>query len=126
MRTALAAESAACGESEPVLTDVQTMYDVPDIAAVRGYVQARPHLVPLLARLQPEIARYFGGQTRAKLEMLRDPEGGSGSGLLYALIVSQVGIEETLRRSDLLDENWWVDESLAAEGDLALSVDYCR
>jgi hypothetical protein len=124
MQTGVAAGAAVLNESTRALADVLTMYDVPDIAAVRDYVEARPHLVPLLARMRPEIARYFGDRTRARLEVLWDPDGGSGSGMLYALVVSQEGIEETMRRSDLLDQNWWIDESLAGEGDLALSVDY--
>lgn len=95
-------------------------FEIADFVLVNRYLRRRPHLVAFLF----EVRDQFGGivpEPTMHLELLQDEE--STELQLYAVARVPVDHEKAATIQQTLDQEWWLDASVATEGDLNLVVE---
>ncbi len=99
-------------------------YAFRDKHRVTLFVHEHPFLLPLLLEARPAIERHFGREARVVLEVLIDPEDHPAQPVLYACVQTPLSAKEASRLLDQFDEDWWLDASENADGELCITVDF--
>ncbi|MGH9803355.1 MAG: hypothetical protein ACRD82_23575, partial [Blastocatellia bacterium] len=69
-----------------------------------------------------QVRTYFGENSQIALEVVQDPEDGDRK--LFAFVLTPLPATEALKRRDLFDEEWWLDASEQARGQLIFDVEF--
>jgi len=70
-----------------------------------------------------KIADYFGPYPQISLEVVTDPEVADGHELV-AFILTNLPPHEALNRLERFDEDWWLEASHKAEGNLCIHLEF--
>lgn len=80
-------------------------------------------LLPLLQEAYEQIRNYFGKSAQAVLEVVTDPEVAEEQELVLFVRIT-LSPEEAFERLKQLDEGWWLDASVNAQGRLCIHVEF--
>lgn len=89
-------------------------YIVRDRRTVERFLDRYDFLVPLLDEARVNIARVFGPETPAGLELVTDPE--EGDSALFVRVETSLPPRSALDRLNVLFDDWWLDAMPAARG----------
>lgn len=89
--------------------DLPEIYVRPDDEGVVTHLFEHPSSLELLRIAAPEIKRRFGDDVSVGLELFYDPEDKNPPPILFAHIQAELPIEESMRRLDQYEEEWWLD-----------------
>jgi hypothetical protein len=106
------------------LKHLERMYGFRNRRDVMNFIREHPFLLPLLLEARPAIERHFGREARVVLEVLIDPEDHPAQPVLYACVQTHLSAKEASRLLDQFDEDWWLDASENAHGELCMTVDF--
>ena len=117
--TRFAAARTVCGDMTMASTATtivpQSIEDLTSLYAFRGteevvrFLNAYPHVIPLLIEARPHIVRHFGPETPVMLEVVPDRESGDEEDdELFALIQTELPPEEAMPRLDAIRNDWWL------------------
>lgn len=107
----------------PLFTnEVLSPYTFPAEPDIGRFLALRPHLVTLLGQGINVVERIFGTGTTVILQIHVDPEDDSEQ--LFALVQTTLTVDYALELLDRFDEQWWLDASLEARGDLTFDVGF--
>lgn len=106
------------------LKHLERMYGFRNRQDVVKFIRERPHLVPLLLEAKARVEVHFGKHVRVVLEVLIDPEDHPAQPVLYACVQTPLSAKEASRLLDQFDEDWWLDASENADGELCITVDF--
>ena len=98
------------------------MYTFGERAEVLWFLDKYPVLVPLLLEACGKIGNYFS-YPQLSLEVLTDPET-DGDRQLVMFIGTNLAPDEALPMLEQFDENWWLDASREAQGNLCIHVEF--
>ncbi len=122
----------ACIEQYGVLRDIlrtarlrelEGMYSFQDAAAVRRFLQARPHLIEVIIEAHLHVSEVFGPHSKVELEVFSDPEV-EGQEQLFANILTSLPIDEALSRLDRLDKDWFLDQLGQVNGQFNFDLEF--
>ena len=86
------------------------------------FLGEHPDLFGLLHEARGKIREYFGSDAKVQLDLTADPDDRS-SHELFVRIISKLRTKEALHILDRLDEEWWLDASLASHGNMNITVE---
>jgi hypothetical protein len=86
------------------------------------FMGEHPDLFGLLHEAREKIREYFGSDAKVQLDLTADPDDRS-SHELFVRIISKLRTKEALHILDRLDEEWWLDASLASHGNMNITVE---
>src|SRR5262249_11405891 len=89
---------------------------------VTSFLEENPFLIPLLQEARIQIKRYFP-DSDVVLEVVTDPEIMGEKELVASIVVGQ-NVEEACDTLDRFDEEWWLDASDRAEGQLHVGLEF--
>ena len=104
------------------LDELNDDYTVRDAAATRAFIEAHPHLLPLLHEAVLEIARYFPESERY-LRVVTDPEVPGDEQILLTIATRQEP-SEAGSLLDQFDERWWLGAMDRADGLLCIDLEF--
>lgn len=87
------------------------------------FLTRHPRLLPVLAQAKGRIAHFFGG-AQAYLELERDPEDGSEE--LFCVVLTDLGLEDALKRLGEFDVQWLLAQPLRTRRLLNFTVESQR
>jgi hypothetical protein len=87
------------------------------------FVEGHPQLAVLLEEARARIADCFGSEVRVALELVTDVDSANETEL-FALIPTDLPVDEASRRLSRLDEEWWLDAAPEAQGLLNIDVEH--
>ncbi|NUO80825.1 hypothetical protein HUU05_12155 [candidate division KSB1 bacterium] len=90
---------------------------------VRQFLEAHPFLVSLLKEARERIDNYFGGHNDVVLEVIAEPNA-LDDHELFAFVQTDLPHKDALARLERLDEDWWLDASVRAQGKLCIHVKF--
>lgn len=99
------------------------LYLIDNIAAVNEFVAKYDYLEPLLLEAREKITEVFGKEIQVRLELFKDPES-DGDPKLYAVILTPLGVEESMALEEKFDQDWWLDNLLRAHSKFNIGMDY--
>ena len=91
---------------------------------VKAFLDKHDDLAPLLIEATAPIRRLFGEKTPVVLEVFRDPEAEEDESELFALIQTNLPVEEARGLRAQLDEEWWLENSARADCRLNIDVEF--
>ncbi|MEW6777509.1 MAG: hypothetical protein AB1405_14525 [Bdellovibrionota bacterium] len=103
------------------LDDVIRLYEVPNEAEVKSFLQYNDYLVSLLNDAWFSVNDYFGFSSHIRLEVMTDPEA-EGNSKLVMFILTPMPIEQALTALDAFDAAWWLDSLPRARGKLVVTL----
>lgn len=109
-------------EQEQLIKQLTRLYRFDDYVAVSHFLRSNPFLTRLLSEAHEEVERYFGPDIQVALEVFTDPEAESDQ-QLFALIQTNLPLQEELDLLDQLYEDWWLDTLPAARCKLTIDVE---
>lgn len=81
-------------------------------------------LVDVLFEVRKQFDKYFGADTRSRLEVFTDPDDNNSNPKLFALVVSTLPSNDASTRLGRFDEEWWFDQPSKVRRVLSIDVDY--
>lgn len=117
----LAASTEANKESE--IEQLAKDYQFKDYAAVRSFLSSHSELLMVLHQGHHKVKDIFGFDTEIALEVFTDPESDTGQ-KLFALIYTALPVDTALAQLERLDQEWWLEASIQANGFLNFDVEY--
>lgn len=96
-----------------------------DYFAVRNFLAANAHVIPLLFEACEEIGKCFGSAARIVLTAERDPDSDDAV-TLYALASTRLSPKDANEALERLDAEWWLDAMPRARSRLMIDVEYPR
>jgi hypothetical protein len=109
-------------ESQSEVQKLERLYTFGERAEVLWFLEEYPVLVPLLLEAYDKIGNYFS-YPQLSLEVLTDPET-NGDRQLVVFIGTNLAPDEALPMLEQFDENWWLDASHKAQGNLCIHVEF--
>lgn len=100
---------------------IEAAYDLVNRREVLDLLHQHSFLVPILIEASEVIPRYFPPGSSLALEVFTEPDFGEER-ILFALIRSRLDTFEAHAHLDRLDEEWWLDASVGARGELVVDV----
>ena len=97
-------------------------YGVSNDSNLPEFLAEHPDLFALLHETRQKIREYFGSDAKAQLDLTSDPDDRS-SRELFLRIISKLRTKDALRILDRLDEEWWLNASLASQGNMNITVE---
>ncbi len=104
--------------------EIEQVYELRDKNRVSQFILERPFVRRLLLEAKRKLEVHFGKHVRVVLEVLIDPEDHPAQPVLYACVQTPLSAEEASRLLDQFDEDWWLDASENADGELCITVDF--
>lgn len=120
------ADAAGAPRPEIVTPLENDGYEVASRSGTETYLQAYPALIHLLHKIPAKIRTYFGEEAGLRLQVLEDPDGHPGSFDLVLHIIDRRDVEQAMEALRRFDEEWWIDISQGAVGNLIVDVDYTQ
>ena len=108
---------------EAALRSLGQLYTFRRPKEVSQFVDTHPFLVSLLVEAHGKIAQHFGPSPEVILEVVTDPEA-SGDRELVAFIRTNLPPEEALDQLERFDEDWWLEASHNAQGNLCIHLEF--
>jgi len=105
------------------IRSLEQLYTLRRHAEVLRFLERRPFLIPLLLEAYSNIANYFGPYPQVFLEVVTDPEAPDDQELV-AFIRTNLPPDEVLDRLERFDEDWWLEASHKAQGNLCIHVEF--
>ena len=105
------------------LHQIEEMYSLRNVAAVRGFLRAYPQLVEVLLEAHIYLQKYFGPDPQVTLAVVSDPEV-EGMDELFAYILTPLPVDEALARLDRLDEEWFLDQLDRVGGQFNFNLEF--
>lgn len=94
-----------------------------DEREVVSFLTRHAQVVAVLGEIRQKIDDYFGPHTRVELEVVREPDEPNDDEL-FAVIVTQLPVQEARARLRQLDFDWWLDAAARADFRMNLQVDF--
>ncbi len=89
---------------------------------VQTFLREHASLVNVLLEALPRVAHRFGQASQIALEVVADPEDHDRK--LFAFILTALPAEAALELRDQFDNEWWLDASERAQGQLIFDVEF--
>jgi len=99
-------------------------YEIRKYNSVVEFVNRNPFLKNILPEVYEKISEYFGPHTGAALELFVPPYSEAETSELFALIQTNLEVDESVDRLKKLDEEWWIDALPRAQCCLSIDVEY--
>ncbi len=109
-------------ESQPEVQRLEQLYTFGERAEVLWFLEEYPVLVPLLLEAYDKIGNHFS-YSQLSLEVVTDPETNNDHQLVV-FIGTNLAPDEALPMLEQFDENWWLDASREAQGNLCIHVEF--
>ena len=97
-------------------------YSVSSDSNLAEFLGEHPDLFGLLREARQKIREYFGSDAEVQLDLMADPDDRS-SREMFLRIISKLRTKDALRILDRLDEEWWLNASLASQGNMNITVE---
>ena len=104
------------------MTMLSRDYGVRNDSNLAEFLGEHPDLFGLLRQARQKIREYFGSDAEVQLDLMADPDDRS-SRELFLRIISKLRTKDALRILDRLDEEWWLNASLASQGNMNITVE---
>jgi len=104
------------------MTMLSRDYGVRNDSNLAEFLGEHPDLFGLLRQARQKIREYFGSDAEVQLDLTADPDDRS-SRELFLRIISKLRTKDALRILDRLDEEWWLNASLASQGNMNITVE---
>src|SRR5882672_3201427 len=104
-----------------LLGQLDDLYQFRNQGEVKDYLRRCDYVIDVLLEAPEQIKSRFGRDAQIVLEVITDPEDGDRK--LFAFILTPLAVEEAMDRLEKLDEEWWLDASERAEGQLIVDVE---
>jgi len=108
-------------QQEILLGQLDELYQFRNHDEVKDYLRRHDYVVNVLVEAPERIKSRFGRDTQVALEVITDPEDGDIK--LFAFVLTPPPVEQALDLRDQLDEEWWLEASERAQGQLILDVE---
>lgn len=108
-------------QQEILLGQLDELYQFRNHDEVKDYLRRHDYVVNVLVEAPEQIKSRFGRDTQIALEVITDPEDGDVK--LFAFVLTPPPVERALDLRDQLDEEWWLEASERAQGQLILDVE---
>lgn len=109
--------------TERLLGRLHERYEFRNEAAVETYIERHPSLCSLLTHAHDKIRKYFGPDTCAVLDVIKDNEVDDVE-RLFIFIQTDLSADEALDRLDELYEQWWLDALSTVRPKLSIDVEF--
>jgi hypothetical protein len=109
-------------EQDRLVEQLTKLYTFDDDALVTNFLRENPFLLNLLIDAHEKIQGYFGSDVQVTLEVFTDPEA-EDSQQLFALIHTDLSLEEEENRLEKLYDEWWLDTLTATRCKLVITVE---
>ncbi len=91
---------------------------------VKSFLDEHEELAPLLIEATGPIRRLFGEESVVVLEVFHDPDAEEDESELFALIQTNLPVDEARRLRAQFDSEWWLENSARADCRLNIDVEY--
>jgi len=108
-------------QQEILLGLLDGLYQFRNHNEVEDYLRRHNCVVNVLLEAPERVKSRFGSDTQIALEVITDPEDGDIK--LFAFVLTPLPVEQALDLRDQLDEEWWLEASERAEGQVILDVE---
>lgn len=108
-------------QQENLLGHLEQLYQFRNCDEVKDYLRRHDYVVSVLLEAPERIKSYFGRDAQVALEVITYPDDGDRK--LFAFILTLPPVEQALNLRDQLDEEWWLEASERAQGQLILDVE---
>jgi hypothetical protein len=106
---------------EALICCLDDWYQFRDRPEVKAFLKRHCFLITVLLNALAQIKSRFGQETQIALEVVHDPEDGDSK--LFAFVLTSLSVSEALTMRDRMDEEWWLEASEGAKGQLILDVE---
>ncbi len=106
-----------------VFSKIENFYSFRNRLEIFEFLRNHLFLIPLLQEAPNQITKYFGTSLQLILEVITDPEATEDHELIL-FIHTDLSPDEALDKLEQLDENWWLDASVNADGKLCVHVEF--
>lgn len=97
-------------------------YNLKTAKEVYDFIGNNLHLLPLMIEAHHQIRNVFPSEILF-LEVVTDPDE-IGEKHLVIYICTDLSPRDAIDKLDQLDENWWLDASIASDSKLLIQVEY--
>ncbi len=106
---------------EALFDQLGDLYQFRNRDEVEDYLRRHDCVANVLLEAPERIKSYFGRDAQVALEVITYPDDGDRK--LFAFILTLPPVEQALNLRDQLDEEWWLEASERAQGQLILDVE---
>lgn len=103
--------------------ELREQYEFRNRPVVKDYLESNPALFEMLRVARDKIAEYFGPETCAVLDVIKDNEVDDDE-RLFVFIQTTLGADEALDLLDELYERWWLDALAEIQPKLSMDVEF--
>jgi hypothetical protein len=106
---------------EVLEAELEKHYDIRGREEVKKFLETRPYLEGTLLEIPGKLEEYFGYTKKPKLFVVPDIELPSDTGL-DVNVHTDLEAEKILEIKERLNDDWWIDVSLAIRHQIVLSI----
>ena len=109
-------------EVDPIraINNLRKSYELEDTEELRKVLVRHPKLTEFALNAAQLFAETFGQDISLRLEVLSDPDI-TDEPMLFAWIRTGIGVSEALRKINLLEEEWFLDEYKVGGSSISMS-----
>ncbi len=109
--------------TDGLIARLHERYEFRDDAAVESYIEQHPSLSSVLTDAHDKIREYFGSDTHAVLDVIKDSEMDDHE-RLFVFVQTELSADDALDRLDELYEQWWLGALSAVRPKLSIDVEF--